>query len=104
DSENIAVALVYVVTVLAGVPAAWGLSGGLVSLQMENEAQKKASDPAKEKACASREALAPLAGLPVGLVSAPSEMGVAILRFTQNRVLSAPYHRNQGGMLTELHI
>ncbi|MBB2701339.1 UNVERIFIED_ORG: hypothetical protein GGD59_002710 [Rhizobium esperanzae] len=104
DSENIAVALVYVVTVLAGVPAAWGLGGGLISLQMENEAQKKASDPAKEKACASREALAPLAGLPVGLVSAPSEMGVAILRFTQNRVLSAPYHRNQGGMLTELHI
>ncbi|EJZ22054.1 hypothetical protein NE852_23165 [Rhizobium sp. Pop5] len=104
DSENVAVAFVYVVTVLASVPAAWAVGGGLLSLQMESDAQKKPAKPAKEHSCASKQALAPLDGLPVGLVSAPSEMGVSILRFTQNRVLSAPYHRNQGGMLTELHI
>ncbi|MDC9831836.1 hypothetical protein [Rhizobium binxianense] len=104
DSENVAAAFVYIVTVLASVPAAWAAAGGFVSLQMENAAQTKTAEPAKEMSCTSKEALAPLAGLPAGLVSAPSEMGVPILRFTENRVLSAPYHRNQGGMLTELHI
>ncbi|RUM27350.1 hypothetical protein EFQ99_03945 [Rhizobium vallis] len=104
DSENVAAAFVYVVTVLASVPAAWAVGGGLLSLQMENDVQKKPAEPAKEHSCSSKQALAPLDGLPVGLVSAPSEMGVSILRFTPNRVLSAPYHRNQGGMLTELHI
>ncbi|MBX4896200.1 hypothetical protein [Rhizobium bangladeshense] len=104
DSENIAAAFVYVMSVLASVPAVWAIGGGLVSLQMENYQQKKAGEPTKAISCTSKEALAPLAGLSVGLVSAPSEMGVSILRFTQNRVLSAPYHRNQGGMLTEMHI
>ncbi|MBY2985045.1 hypothetical protein [Rhizobium leguminosarum] len=104
DGENVAAAFVYIVTVLASAPAAWAVGGGFISLQMENAAQKKAAEPAKKISCASQAALAPLAGLPAGLVSAPSEMGVPILRFTANRVLSAPYHRNQGGMLTELHI
>ncbi|RFB99091.1 hypothetical protein B5K11_01190 [Rhizobium leguminosarum bv. trifolii] len=102
DSENVAAAFVYIVTVLASVPAAWALGGGLIALQMGNGAQKQPAG--KVLSCTSRQALAPLDGLPAGLVSAPSEMGVPILRFTQNRVLSAPYHRNQGGMLTELHI
>ncbi|MBX5225812.1 hypothetical protein HJC06_05130 [Rhizobium sp. NLR9b] len=104
DSENVAAAFVYVMSVLASVPAVWAVGGGLVSLQMENDAQKKAAEPTKALSCTSKEALAPLAELPPGLVSAPSEMGVPILRFTQNRVLSAPYHRDQGGMLTEMHI
>ncbi|PDT04003.1 hypothetical protein CO666_12760 [Rhizobium chutanense] len=102
DNENVAAAFVYVVTVLASVPAAWAVGGGLVSRQVENDVQKQAA--AKEHSCKSKAALAPLAGLPAGLIAAPSEMGVPILRFTENRVLSAPYHRNQGGMLTELHI
>jgi hypothetical protein len=45
-----------------------------------------------------------LADVPAGLVVAPSDVGVSILRFTGNRILAAPYHRNQGGMLTEIHI
>lgn len=104
DSENVAAALVYVTSVLASVPAVWAVGGGLVSMQMENDAQNKAAEPAKALSCTSKEALAPLGELPPGLVSAPSEMGVPILRFTQNRVLAAPYHRDQGGMLTQLHI
>jgi hypothetical protein len=39
-----------------------------------------------------------------GVVSAVSNIGDDILRHTRHRVLSAPYHRNQGGMLTQLHI
>ena len=48
--------------------------------------------------------MAPLKKLPVGMVVASSEIGVPILRFTDQHVLTAPYHRNQRGMLTELHI
>ncbi|OWV68860.1 hypothetical protein ATY76_10135 [Rhizobium sp. R339] len=104
DSENVAAAFVYIMTVFASVPAAWAVGGGLLSMQLGNDEQKKAAEPTKEHSCNSSQALAPLAGLPAGLVSAPAEMGVSILRFTQNRVLAAPYHRDQGGMLTELHI
>jgi hypothetical protein len=101
DSENAAAALVYIVTVLASVPAVWAVGGALVEMQVN---KTKNADEAERPSCSSRQALAPLGGLPAGLVSAPSEMGVPILRYTANRVLSAPYHRNQGGMLTEMHI
>lgn len=101
DSENAAAALIYIVTVLASVPAVWAVGGALVGMQVN---KTKNTEVADRPSCSSRQALAPLGGLPAGLVSAPSEMGVPILRYTANRVLSAPYHRNQGGMLTEMHI
>jgi hypothetical protein len=60
---------------------------------------------AKDKPSARRGmSFAAIGGLPPGLVAAPSDVGVSILRFTGNSILSAPYHRNQGGMLTEMHI
>ncbi|MBA5724270.1 hypothetical protein [Candidatus Liberibacter sp.] len=39
-----------------------------------------------------------------GVVSASSNMGPFILRLTKHRVISGPYHRNQAGMLAQLHI
>ena len=88
---------------LLSVASVWGLVGGFIGSRLDNTQAELAE--AKEKlTCASPEVVAPLASIPPGLVSAPSDMGVHILRFTQNRILSAPYHRNQGGMLTELHI
>ncbi|WP_132653230.1 MULTISPECIES: hypothetical protein [unclassified Rhizobium] len=101
DSENAAAALVYILTVLASVPAVWAVGGALVEMQVNKT--KNARNPDR-LSCSSKQALAPLAALPPGMISAPSEMGVPILRYTSNRVLSAPYHRNQGGMLTEMHI
>ncbi|WP_184395337.1 hypothetical protein [Rhizobium sp. BK650] len=100
DSENAAAALVYIVAVLASVPPVWAVGGALVEMQID---KKNAADT-DNLSCSSKQALAPLGDLPAGLVSAPSEMGVPILRYTANRVLSAPYHRNQGGMLTEMHV
>jgi hypothetical protein len=103
DSDNGAAALSYILTVLLSVAAVWGLVGGFVGERLGNNAVEVAD--AKEKpTCMSREMIAPLAALPPGLVAGPSDMGVSILRFTDNRVLAAPYHRNQGGMLTEMHI
>jgi len=103
DRENGAAALSYILTVLLSVAAVWGLVGGFIGSRLDNTQAELAE--AKEKlSCSSPEVVAPLASIPPGLVAAPSDMGVQILRFTENRILSAPYHRNQGGMLTELHI
>jgi hypothetical protein len=103
DSENVAAAFCYISTVLLSVAAVWGLAGGFLSTRMDNAAAETAA--AKDKpSCSSRDVILPLADLPAGLVVAPSDVGVSILRFTGNRILSAPYHRNQGGMLTEMHI
>jgi hypothetical protein len=104
EKENGAAALSYILTVLLSVAAVWGLAGGLIGDRINNS-QAQAEAEAKDKPiCSSQQSLAPLIGLPPGLVAAPSDMGVSILRFTANRILSAPYHRNQGGMLTEMHI
>ncbi|OWW05009.1 hypothetical protein ATY81_03340 [Rhizobium sp. R72] len=103
DSENVAAAFCYLSTVLMSVAAVWGLVGGLIGMQVENG--ESILQPASTKpSCTSKSSLAPLTEVPAGLVVAPSDVGVSILRFTDNRILAAPYHRNQGGMLTELHI
>lgn len=104
DSENGAAALCYILTVLLSVASVWGLVGGFVGARIDNSKAEAAAAAKDKLSCTSPEVLAPLAGLPPGLVAAPSDLGVAILRFTGNRILSAPYHRNQGGMLTEMHI
>ena len=63
------------------------------------------SSAAEERpACTAEVSIAPLISEPVGVVAGASNLGAPILRFTGHRVLSAPYHRNQGGMLTEMHI
>lgn len=105
DPEDMSAAFFYVVTTLASVPAVWAVGGALTDGQVGNLwAATEPSDANDKRACKSREAMTQLASLPTGVVAASSEMGVPILRFTAHRTLSAPYHRNQGGMLTELHI
>ncbi|MBW9112400.1 hypothetical protein JNB88_01890 [Rhizobium cauense] len=101
DSENVAAAFCYLSTVLMSVAAVWGLGGSLMDM---NNSESFGQTASAKPSCSSRASLAPLADVPAGLVAAPSDMGVSILRFTENRILSAPYHRNQGGMLTEMHI
>jgi hypothetical protein len=104
DSDNGAAALSYILTVLLSVAAVWGLVGGFIGTRLNSSLAEAAADAKAKPTCASREMIAPLLSLPPGLVAAPSDMGVSIMRFTDNRILSAPYHRNQGGMLTEMHI
>nr|WP_028745472.1 hypothetical protein [Rhizobium mesoamericanum] len=101
DGEDVAAAFCYVSTVLMSVAAVWGLGGYAIGMQANNG---DGIGQAPKTSCSSKTSLAPLAAMPSGLVAAPSDMGVSILRFTDNRILAAPYHRNQGGMLTEIHI
>jgi hypothetical protein len=100
--------LVYIASILLSVPALWAVMGVFLSqgpqaLWARSQVAQATQDAAKDD-CKSAQALSQLAGLPATTVAASSEIGTAILRFTRHRVLTAPYHRDQGGMLTELHI
>ncbi|WP_417742685.1 hypothetical protein [Salipiger sp.] len=54
--------------------------------------------------CFTPGAMAALAALPEGVVSAPSNFGTRVLLHSGHRTLSAPYHRNQDGMRAQLEI
>jgi hypothetical protein len=105
DPKNIRAALAYVFAVLAAVPAVWGLGGmaakhGFGGLDLN----ALSTSGAEAGECGGPQVMALLNTLPPGVIAAPSNSGADLLRFTAHRALSAPYHRNQGGMLTELHI
>ncbi|MBR0557367.1 hypothetical protein J5J10_16895 [Ciceribacter sp. L1K23] len=108
DPENLGLSFAFVITVLLSVPNVWAFFGvmstegtaGLIN-RLRNVVPQVAG-PSTD--CTSARALRQLATLPEATVAAPSESGASILRFTHHRVLAAPYHRNEGGMLTELHI
>ncbi|WP_405048695.1 hypothetical protein [Rhizobium rhizogenes] len=105
DSEDVGAAFFYVVTALMSVPAVWAVGGALAHKGVVNSFSVAAPAKAEETAdCASREALAPIAGLQPGVIAAASNMGAPLLRFTPHRTLSGPYHRDPDGMLAELHI
>ncbi|MDX3977081.1 hypothetical protein [Shinella sp.] len=102
--KNLKLGAAFAGLTLASTPASWALAGALWPGQSGNLLRAELSTRAKPPTCKDQSVLAPLAHEPVGVVAAVSDLGAPILRFTGHRVLSAPYHRNQGGMLTELHI
>ena len=107
DPENMGAGFAFAVTTLLAVPSVWLLVGVFATEGTAGVTQRmKASvGPAtSSQDCEAAAALRQLGLLPPTTVVAPSNTGSKILRFTAHRVLSAPYHRNQGGMLTELHI
>ncbi|BCH52884.1 hypothetical protein RvVAR031_04940 [Agrobacterium vitis] len=105
--------LAYIAAILLSVPSVWAVAGtlaveGTARLKLQSRSGPASEDSSRD--CSSEKALAQLAGLAQltslapTTVAAPSESGTSILRFTPHRILTAPYHRNQAGMLTELHI
>ncbi|HBF29999.1 hypothetical protein [Rhizobium sp.] len=97
--------LVYVASILVSVPSLWAIIGVLVVKGPQHlEPQWGVQPENKGDDCRSAVAMTQLAALPATMVAAPSNSGTLILRFTHHKVLTAPYHRDQGGMLTELHI
>lgn len=108
EPQDIAAGFCFFAVTLASVPAVW-VVGGVLPTESLNGIMTRLQGQApveieEGETCAGEAALSPLAALPPGVVAAPSNLGTAILRFTGHRVLTAPYHRNQAGMLTELHI
>lgn len=105
DQKNLRKGLMFAGSALAAVPFVWALSGALVSMAVSKvSGEEVGSLPVhEENTCIGADAMRVLASEPAGVVASPSNMGAQILRFSRHRVLAAPYHRNQGGMLTELH-
>jgi len=86
---------------LLSLPMAWTLVLGSLFKGVEPRSSGTAAGLVH---CLAPAYFAPLAALPPGRVAASSNLGAHILRFTDHRVLAAPYHRNQAGLLTQLEI
>jgi hypothetical protein len=97
-------ALQFIALVMISVQIVWSLAGLVIFDGVASASTTVTNTTQPQESCATQKGLARLAAEPPGVVSAVSNIGSDILRFTPHRVLSAPYHRNQGGMLTQLHI
>ncbi|WVT73456.1 hypothetical protein QM996_18575 [Sinorhizobium chiapasense] len=95
--------LLYVGTLLISVPAVWAMAGTFVDKGIGGLVASE-TVASNGEACLTAASLTDLEGLPPSFVVGPSDIGAALLRYTQHRVLSAPYHRNAVGMLAELKI
>ena len=88
--------------------AVWLVSFNVVwSVTAQSVADRFAPDKASagapsEASCVTRDDYAALAALPHGTVLAVSNLGAPILRYTPQRALSGPYHRNGVGGLAML--
>jgi hypothetical protein len=104
DPKNLKIGLAFAGLTLASTPATWALGVALVPGHSQEVMRAEFSSKTRQPTCTDEAVLAPLAHEPTGVVAGVSDLGAPILRFSNHRVLSAPYHRNQGGMLTEMHI
>lgn len=108
NPERMGAGLTFAVATLFAVPSVWMLGGTFFTEGSDGVINRlrgqisKSAVPGED--CTSARALMQLGELEPTTVVAGSEAGVKILRYTPHRVLTAPYHRNQGGMLAELHI
>lgn len=105
DPKNIKKSLAFIFSALVSLPIIWSLVWiGLSALSADDKksASKAGSKKEIQLACKSPEAFEALAGETKGVVSSPSNLGATILRFTHHHAISAPYHRNQLGLLAEI--
>ena len=102
---GLALTLQFVVLAVVSAEIVWSIVGLAAFKGTGSAAAAVVNDtPAPKEACSTATGLAGLAAQPPGVVSAVTNMGSDILRYTPHRALAAPYHRNHGGMLTQLYI
>jgi hypothetical protein len=101
ETRTLASGLAALALLLLAMPMVWSIVLQPLTARDETAA---ADGPKGVATCLSAESFAPLAALPPGLISASSNLGPHILRFTPHRVLAAPFHRNQAGLLAQLRI
>lgn len=102
EPRTIGAELAFAGLMLISIPSVWAIASAAVAKVANTDDTVMAG--IEPSACVARDAIAPLADEPIGVVAAPSNLGASILRFTHHRVLAAPYHRNPAGMLAELNI
>lgn len=98
EPGNLKAGLGFAAMTLAAIPGVWFIAG----LALPAGGAPLMETASLTARCDTQDALGGLAEEPETVVAAASNLGAAILRFTPHRVLSAPYHRNQAGMLAEL--
>lgn len=98
------VGLTYLAVFAISTPLVWALAASWSVTGWNVISGKNVAALGRNVSCSTRSDIAQLAALPPTVVAAPVDSGASILRFTGHRVISAPYHRNQGGMLAEIHI
>ncbi|TCQ27672.1 hypothetical protein [Rhizobium sp. PP-CC-3G-465] len=102
EPKTIGAELAFAGLMLVSIPSVWAVASAAVAKVAGTDDTVMAG--MEQSACVARDAIAPLADEPAGVVAAASNLGASILRFTHHRVLTAPYHRNPAGMLAELNI
>lgn len=104
-------AVAALVLLILCLPTSWWFGEAMVS-KLRNAmgdpantvARAEVQEPLDQENCLSAETLAILAALPKGMISANSNLGAQLLLHTGHRVLAAPYHRNEAGMIAQLQI
>jgi hypothetical protein len=81
--------------------AAWMGSAGVL-YPMAAQATAHPGTAPNRRSCSDPPVIARLAELPPGVLLAPIDTGAWALAATRHRVVAAPYHRNQAGMLATL--
>ena len=105
DPRNLKLTGLYVVLTLASSAPVWAFGGSLLEFAAGSEvAQTNAAGAAGHADCRGEAAMKPLQGLAPGLIAGPSNMGVGVLRYSSQRVLAAPYHRDAAGLTAALRI
>lgn len=109
--EHFGAGLIFALTAILSVPSVWIIGGVFfvegtagVTNRMKSMLGPAAAAQDAPADCDMPASYETLAKLPPTTIAASSDIGPEILRFTKHRALTGPYHRNQGGMLTELHI
>lgn len=105
DPKNQKLAVSFILAALVSLPAVWAIIGLGLSNIFDNETKRASAEEtnnSEQISCKSQDAFKILANEPKGVVSSPSNLGASVLRFTHHNAISAPYHRNQAGMLAEI--
>lgn len=96
--------LAYLAVFAISTPLVWALVASWTLTGWNIITGRTVDAVGNDTSCSTKADFTQLAAVPATLVAASVDSGTSILRFTHHRVLSAPYHRNQGGMLAEIHI
>ncbi len=105
EPKKIGRGLAFAGLTLASMSPVWALVGMGLSAATSGTPTATADAVASSRlACGAASNFASISKAPPTVVFAASELGVSLLRYTPHRVLTAPYHRNQAGMLAELQI
>ena len=78
-------------------------TGGLTGLVKSHRSEQVAQALANRQSCLAASAFADLAALPPERIMTPIDLGAHMLLETPHAVVSAPYHRNQQGLLDTFH-